>query len=437
MKQSVLILLLSFLLVFSKADDEPTPFEYVVLSLSRIAIAFVEDLLSTHTPTPIDAFKTPLEIIMSNGYQAEIHKVKAEDGYINTAYRITGILGSKETLTAHKRPPVIFQHGLHDDSTSYFVNEKESVIPFQLVEEGYDVWLTNVRGNIYSYEHMDIQTHDSKIGNSDYFKFTYDDMAKYDLPSYLDYILDRSEYKKALYVGHSQGTTIFFAAADITPKLEDKIAAFIGFGPVMYLGNVGNPFITSIANLPLPEVLKFFQKYNFGVKPNNVDRFSRSSSTYLRKTNARFFQLMFGIDKDIHLNLDRIPVLSTFFNGGTSLFNMIHWLQGIRSGEFKMYDYGTPEENIEHYGQDTPPLYDTDKIQKTLSKIPSLLLLGTADGFVRPKDFEKLMNVLKGAPVEVVNIKGYNHFDYYNSVDSKEKVVTPVIDFIKKNTKKV
>ena len=432
MKGVVFIVLIS-LLTFSRADDDPTSLEYLVLSIARLGEAFIEDMLSPGTPTPIDAYKTVPELIMSRGYQTEIHKVMAEDGYINTAYRITGKIGSKETLTAQKRPPVILQHGLGDDSTTYFANEKDSVLPFLLIEEGYDVWMTNARGNIYSYEHMDIQTHNPKKRNSDYFRFTYDEMAKYDIPSYLDYILDRNEYEKVFYVGASQGTTMFFAAADIIPNLEDKISGFIALSPVMYVGNIVSPYIKLLVNLPLPQIFKFLQEYNLGVWPNYEDGILRFISSHLRRTGARLVQLMFGIHKDIHFNLDRLPVLATHQPGGTSLFNLLHWRQGIVSGEFKMYDFGTPEENREHYGQDTPPFYNTTRIQQTFSKIPSLLFAGTADAFARPKDLEKLMNVLQGTPVEVARVEGYNHVDYGYAVDCREKVMIPSLNFINNN----
>jgi lysosomal acid lipase/cholesteryl ester hydrolase len=42
--------------------------------------------------------------------------------------------------------------------------------------------------------------------------------------------------------------------------------------------------------------------------------------------------------------------------------NVLHWTQMVRSGLVSKYDYGTRHENIEKYGQATPPLYDFTKV---------------------------------------------------------------------------
>ena len=423
------------ILVMAVKSKELTPFEYFYESLTHLAQAFVYDLFNGAEPIPIDAYKTIPELIMSAGYQVEIHKVKTEDDYINTAWRITGKIGSKDTTEPEKKPPVILQHGSGEDAASYLAMNKSNSLPLLLSDSGYDVWLTNTRGNIFSYEHMDIVNHSVKVSSSDYFRYTFDEMAKYDVSEYIDYILDRSDHQKLSYVGASQGTTIFFAAADVVENLSDKVSAFVAYAPVVYVSNINNPFYWVLSRLHLNDISMFFKNYNSGVKPEMVNSNMRWASARFPTFFARLEQLIFGVHDDIKLDIQRLPVLFTHMPGGGSLFNSIHYQQMYFSGEFKMFDFGSPEENMKHYGQDTPPFYNTDRIRDTFSKVPSLLMVGEDDSIVRPKDLERLEKMLEGTLSKTVIIEGYNHANYGLATDCKQKVLEPTIDFIKSHTK--
>ena len=212
---------------------------------------------------------------------------------------------------------------------------------------------------------MHPETHNVKDISSDYFKFTWDEMAKYDLPSNIDYVLSHSNHKKVFYVGHSQGTTQFFAAADIIPGLEDKIAAFIGLAPVMYVGNIISPFIWIQIKIGIAKVLDWLKIYNFLIFPNEISPLLREFAIQFPRLLWRLLGLIMGIDEIIRIDLSRIPVMQNHEPGGTSYFNMNHWIQSIEKGEFQMYDFGSKAENIIHYGQPTAPLYNTTHIADT------------------------------------------------------------------------
>ena len=57
------------------------------------------------------------------------------------------------------------------------------------------------------------------------------------------------------------------------------------------------------------------------------------------------------------IDLDWMPVMVRNEPGGTSLKNLMHWLQTMESGIFSKYDYGK-EKNLEIYGSELPPAYD-------------------------------------------------------------------------------
>jgi predicted alpha/beta hydrolase len=84
------------------------------------------------------------------------------------------------------------------------VLDGESSTAFAIAAKGYDVWLGNNRGNIYSYDHTYLDPHK----NSDqFFDFSFYEMGKYDLPAQVDYVLKVTGQEKLSYIGHSQGTS--------------------------------------------------------------------------------------------------------------------------------------------------------------------------------------------------------------------------------------
>ena len=99
---------------------------------------------------------------------------------------------------------VYLQHGLQDTSDTWIVNEEHLAPGFALANQGYDVWVGNTRGNLYSSPVLN-----PRVKN--FWDFSIDEMVKYDIPAAFEYIHEIT-HKKIHYVGHSQGTMIMFAA---------------------------------------------------------------------------------------------------------------------------------------------------------------------------------------------------------------------------------
>lgn len=103
-----------------------------------------------------------------------------------------------------------------------------SSLGFYLSENGYDVWLGNVRGSRYSRKHKTLDN-----GSTKYWDFDWHEMGVKDLPASIDYIINITGQKKINYIGHSQGTTILFVLMSELPEYNEKIAVVNALAPIM------------------------------------------------------------------------------------------------------------------------------------------------------------------------------------------------------------
>ena len=68
----------------------------------------------------------------------------------------------------------------------------------QLAEKGYDVWMANSRGTEYSQGHRKMYSNNNK-----YWDFTFEDMAKHDVPAMINKIKSITEEERVWYIGYS------------------------------------------------------------------------------------------------------------------------------------------------------------------------------------------------------------------------------------------
>ena len=166
-------------------------------------------------------------MIKSQGYPCQIHKYVTKDGYINTLHRIP---------KSHPKGVIFLQHGLLGTSADYVMGSPNNSIGYYLSDLGYDVWLGNARGNLYSRSHKRLTTDDHA-----YWQFSWMEMGKYDIPAAVDYIRNATKKNKITYIGHSMGTTMFWVALNENQGLKDKIDLMIAMGPVAKVYHMISP----------------------------------------------------------------------------------------------------------------------------------------------------------------------------------------------------
>ncbi|GMR39432.1 hypothetical protein PMAYCL1PPCAC_09627, partial [Pristionchus mayeri] len=141
-----------------------------------------------------EQFLTPVQLIRHRGYPAEEHTIATPDGYFLTLHRIPH--GRNGRCNGR---PVLLQHGLVSSSFDFLAIQPHQSLSYSLADAGYDVWLGNSRGNIYSDKHLKYSNLDPRFWN-----FTWDEMALYDYPTMIDYILKVTKQGELYVVGHSQ-----------------------------------------------------------------------------------------------------------------------------------------------------------------------------------------------------------------------------------------
>ena len=307
-----------------------------------------------------DSTYTFKEIILSRGYPLEEHIIQTADGHLLKFFRIQSKI-LKFCIPFKK--VVYLQHGLIDSSDTWIANYDEISLPFILADAGFDVWLGNTRGNKHSRSHLwknpDI--------SPEYWDFTWQDMALYDLPAAFQYI-HAVTLDKVNYIGHSQGGTIMIAAlAEQVEDVKRYLDRFIALGPVIYLSNPETALFKLIGSIELAGLLKLFQINEF-FEANSITNPTTSYICSIIPSICKDLISFVSDDNSELINKERLHVWTGHYPSGTSVKNLIHYQQMLSYKEIELmkFDYGNNDMNELIYGQEKPPVYDLTSIEERI-----------------------------------------------------------------------
>lgn len=115
-------------------------------------------------------------------------------------------------------------------------------------DAGFDVWLGNVRGTTYGRKHTTLDP-----SQTDFWKFSWDEMAQYDLTAMVDHVLAMTGQENLYYMGHSQGTLIMFTRlAKDDGSFAKKIKRYFALAPIGSVKNIKG-FLSYFAHKFSPE----------------------------------------------------------------------------------------------------------------------------------------------------------------------------------------
>lgn len=106
-----------------------------------------------------------IHFIRNQGYPVEIYSnIRTEDGYLLDMQRVP--YGKYEDNIKKSREPILLMPPLLTSGEIFVINN-DSLI-YLLSDSGYDVWIGNPRGSIYSRKHAYLDVN----GNSSYWHYS-------------------------------------------------------------------------------------------------------------------------------------------------------------------------------------------------------------------------------------------------------------------------
>ncbi|XP_050294889.1 lipase member K-like isoform X1 [Anthonomus grandis grandis] len=357
------------------------------------------------------------QIIRRHGYPSESHVIESPDGYLLRVHRIPG---NKDGQTGGQ--PVYLQHGLMGSSADFVLNGNNT-LAFYLADNGYDVWLGNARGNIYSRGHVSLP-----LSSPKYWNFSWHEMATVDLPATLYHISNNTgKPGEIIYIGHSMGTTMSFVLASTLPQVAKNLKLIVSLAPTVFMTHLRSPirYLT-----PFAYDINWIAKY-LGINelaPTNKVLKLLSYECVLKFTKEICSNLLFviaGFNKN-EFDIHTLPKIVSHDPAGASTKTLIHYSQEIRSGgNFQQFDYG-PKGNMIKYGTLTPPLYKLENIKR-----PIYLMYAPNDILTSYIDVERLAkNLTTVAGLYKIPSDTFGHVDFIFGKNAFTYVYEPLVKFL-------
>ncbi|CAK9440457.1 uncharacterized protein LODBEIA_P45570 [Lodderomyces beijingensis] len=351
------------------------------------------------------------EMVSLFGYDIETRIVTTKDKYLLSVHRIKG---------RKPREPngkvIYLHHGLLMCSEIWVTMlEKYQNLPFILYDLGYDVWMGNNRGNKYSQKHLFYD-----LDSTEYWNFSLDEFAIFDIPNTIDYILNATKKKKLTYIGFSQGSAQAFASVSVNSDLNEKVDQLIAISPATTPHGLNSKFLDMLLkSSPNVTYLLFSRKV---LMPSCIFwqkiMYPPLFDTVIDAANYMLFNWK-------ALNISKMQKLSSYAHlySTTSVKCVVHWFQVMSSKNFQMYHDVSPA-----LSGLNPISYPLKNIQ-----IPIHLIYGTTDSLVD-------INVMKRqlpAHTTTFPVENHEHLDNLWSTEVYDSVFKQVLTYLQQDLDEV
>ncbi|XP_022688816.1 gastric triacylglycerol lipase-like isoform X1 [Varroa jacobsoni] len=371
------------------------------------------------------------ELVRSRGFEFETHEVTTKDGYIIEMHRVY-----HKKFSNSVRPALMLGLPLFCTSAITVVDYRNNTAAYLFADAGYDVWLMNVRGNRFGRRHVFLDPVKDKLA---FYDFTHLDIAEFDFPMQIDYVIQYTGQTKVYLTGVSQGAAAAFALLSKRPEYNSKvhaIASYGGFRSLCFSSNVGVVVFSKLA-WPLSDLLLnieylaalFLSFSPVGRLCARAGNFCGTLMTYV------------GFKSDHYFNVSRFALYLEHVPAGTSLKTFVYYAQTRQTGcdgSVRDYDYdqgaltsllislGWKESmNVKKYGTPEPPLLDAKNIQ-----VPIKIYYSDGDDFVPFKEVQRMAKDI-GIPSSNLHRIADDRFSHVNFVFNKDRkdFIVHAIDF--------
>ncbi|CAN0161762.1 unnamed protein product [Bubo scandiacus] len=377
-----------------------------------------EDAIEQKKALNPETFMNVSQMICHRGYPSEEYEALTHDGYYISLNRIPH--GRENPRNRGVKPVVFLQHGFLGEGSQWVENLANNSLAFILADSGYDVWLGNSRGTSWSRKHQNLSA-----DQVEFWDFSFHEMAMYDLPAMINFVLQKTGQKQIYYVGYSQGCTIAFIAFSSMPELAQKIKMFFALAPAVTMKHTRSPIMKM--SFLLDRQFRMLQlllgRTDALLRMRKLWRFLPKLCRHplLHKPCAYLLFLLGGYNEK-NLNMTQLDVYTSHYPDGTSVKNVIHWAQVLKSGDFKAFDYGSKNPAV--YNQDTPPSYRLDEMP-----VPTAVWSGGEDWVADWRDVRLLLPRIAHL-IAYIHISDWNHWDFIWGLDAPRRVYSSILEMM-------
>ncbi|KYQ89423.1 carboxylic ester hydrolase [Tieghemostelium lacteum] len=376
--------------------------------------------------TPPDSPPTsPRDLSSGNGANTiidDIREANSNSGNRPSSTTTTSSNSSSTSLSQSNRPVVLIMHGFMQTSEAWLCRSNpEDSLPFILADAGFDVWLGNNRGNKYSFKHTKYAPNQEGFWN-----WSLDELVRYDFPSIVDFITDRTQARSITYIGFSQGTAQGWATLSTNTNIAKKINLFIALAPVSTVKGFSNPMIDSLARSRPDFIFLLFGKKS--MLPSTIFWRNILPKNVFVNLIDQSVGFLFGWHTE-NINEEEKAMLYSHIFSYTSVKSVVHWFQIIQTNRFQMFDDmllgKTPNENSNkhnYHGRVIPGYHPSQVLTKCA------LFYGGADNLPNTKAL--LSHIPRDKLVMVHEEEKYEHLDFMWGKDANKKIFSKIVNLI-------